>query len=226
MVREALAAAVSEAFATDLVDAACASATTSLPEGMVRVAADGRPVAGCNMAAQSPFAGFDTIQDTYLEYMALLDAPARLEFTRERANYKPGLGVPSFDQGPGDIAVLTSIYEIIHKLNHMLLVGLFYGTQEELGTSDNILILNVFTGDAVGIARTAIDNVSTSDSTSCLLHSALRALLQAYLQPRPRGQGVACAVRGFCLAVRFCVQLDRGCSLVRVGQCNCHSYCS
>jgi hypothetical protein len=74
--------------------------------------------------------------------------------------------------------VFTVIYEIIRKLNHMLLVGSFYGTQEELGTS---CILNAFTGDAVGIARTAIDNAPTSDSTSYHLHSALRALLQAYL---------------------------------------------
>jgi hypothetical protein len=77
------------------------------------------------MAEPSPFAGFDTIQDAYLEYLALSDAPARLAFTRERANYKPVLGVLPFDQGPGDITVFTAIYEIIRKLNHMFLVAAF-----------------------------------------------------------------------------------------------------
>jgi hypothetical protein len=133
VVREALAAVASEALAEDLAGAACAVATVPLPSGRVRVAVDGGPAAGSNMAPPSPFAGFDTIQDAYLEYLALADAPARLAFTREHANYKTVLGVPPFDQGPGDIAVFTVIYEIIRKLNHMLLVGSFYGTQEELG---------------------------------------------------------------------------------------------
>ncbi len=41
------------------------------------------------------------------------------------------LDVQPFAQGPDDIAVFATIYEIICKLTHMLLVGLFYGTQEE-----------------------------------------------------------------------------------------------
>jgi hypothetical protein len=69
--------------------------------------------------------------------------------------YKPVLGVPPFAQGPGDIVVFAAIYENIRKLNHMLLVGSFYSTQEKLGTSCN---LNTFTGDAVGIARSAIED--------------------------------------------------------------------
>jgi hypothetical protein len=62
----------------------------------------------------------------------------------------------------------------------MLLVCLFYSTLEELGT---LCILNTFTGDAVEIARTTIEDVSVLDATFYRLHSALRALLQAYLPP-------------------------------------------
>jgi len=71
----------------------------------------------------------------YQDYRALLDDNARLTFLKERVSYRPVLGVPPFGQGPGDIAVFAYIYEIIHKLNHMLLVGSYYGDQEDLGTS-------------------------------------------------------------------------------------------
>ena len=64
-----------------------------------------------------------------------MDDNARLTFLKERVSYRPVLGVPPFGQGPGDIAVLADIYEIIHKLNHMLLVGSYYDDQEDLGTS-------------------------------------------------------------------------------------------
>jgi hypothetical protein len=63
--------------------------------------------------------------------------------------------------------VFAAIYEIIHKLNHMLFVCHFYGTQEELGTS---CILNAFTGDTVEITRTAIEDASASDATFYRLH--------------------------------------------------------
>ena len=58
-------------------------------------------------------------------------------FIGDRKTYWPVLGVPPFDQGPGDIAMFAAIYEIIHKLNHMLLVCSYYGTQEDLGTLCN-----------------------------------------------------------------------------------------
>ncbi len=112
----------------------------------------------------------------YQDYEALTDVQAQ-QFLRD----KPVLVVQPFAQGPVDIAVFATIYEFIHKLNHMLLVGLFYGTQEELGTS---CILNTFTGDAVGITHTVIEDASASDATFYRLHSALCDLLQAYLQPR------------------------------------------
>jgi hypothetical protein len=123
--------------------------------------------------------GFEQLMIAYHDYIAL-DAALRGPFCRERAAFKPVLGVPPFAQGPGDFAVFNDIYEVIRKLNHMLLVGRFFGTQEELGTS---CILNAFTGDAVEIARTAIEDAPASDATIYRLHSALRALLQAYLQP-------------------------------------------
>ena len=80
------------------------------------------------------------------------------------------LGVLPFAQGPDDIAVFATIYEFIHKLNHIILVGSFYGIQEELGTS---CILNTFTGDTVGIVHTVIEDDSALDATFYRLHSAL-----------------------------------------------------
>jgi hypothetical protein len=130
------------------------------------------------MTVAANFAGFDPLVRRYQDYLALADPQP---FLRDRPSYKPLLGVTAFAQCPVDIAVFAAIYEIICKLNHMLLVCRFYGTQEELGTS---CILNAFTGDAVEITRTAIEDVPASDATFYRLHSALSALLQAYLQPR------------------------------------------
>ena len=87
------------------------------------------------------------------------------------------LGAQPFAQGPGDIAVFAVIYEVIQKLHHMLLVGRFYGTQEELGALGTSCILNTFctcTGDTVGIAHTSIEDAPASDATIYRLHSALR----------------------------------------------------
>jgi hypothetical protein len=78
------------------------------------------------------------------------------------------------------VAVFASIYEIIHKLNHMLLVCLYFGPQEDLGT---VCILNAFTANA-DKTRTALEDASVLDALSYHLHNALRALLQAYLPPQ------------------------------------------
>ena len=150
----------------------------------------------------------------YQDYLAMADAQARTAFTRQRLSYRTVLGVPPFVtvQGPVDIAVFAAIYEIIRKLNHMLLVGRFYGAQEELGTGTSC-ILNAFAGDAVGIARTAIEDAPASDATFYRLHSAF-ARSPAGLFTATRGQGVACAVCEFCFAARLCARLDGSCSLV------------
>jgi hypothetical protein len=62
---------------------------------------------------------------------------------------------------------------MIRKLNHMLMVGRCYDTQEDLGTS---CILIVFMEDAVAIARTVIDDVSVSCQAHYCLYSALAVL--------------------------------------------------
>jgi hypothetical protein len=59
----------------------------------------------------------------YHKYIAL-DVVLQVMFCKECAVFKPVLGVLPFDQGPGNIAVFTDIYEVIHKSNHILLVGL------------------------------------------------------------------------------------------------------
>ena len=74
-----------------------------------------------------PVRGFDQLMLAYLEYIALSDAQTRVAFCNEHAAFKPVLGFPPFAQGPGNMAVCTVIYEVIRKLNHILLVGCFYG---------------------------------------------------------------------------------------------------
>ena len=168
------------------------------------------------MAAAANFGGFNTLMRGYQDYLAMADAQTRTTFTRDCLTYKPVLGVPPFAQGPGYIAVFAAIYEILRKLNHMHLVGRFYGTQEELvGTS---CILNAFTGDAVGIARTTIEDRPASDAT-------FYATFFAGLFTAKHSQGVSCALQGFCLVARLYVRLDGSCALVRAGQCDCRSYC-
>ncbi len=62
------------------------------------------------------------------------------------------------------------IYEIIRKLNHMLLVCSYHGRQEDLGTA---CILSAFTEDTDKIVRTDIDDANVLDATSYSLHSTL-----------------------------------------------------
>jgi hypothetical protein len=133
--------------------------------------------AAVDMTATANFVGFNTLIRAYQDYLAM-DAQARVTSIRDSLSYKPVLGARPFAQGPGDIAVFYTIYEIIHKLNHKLLIGRFFCTQEELGTS---CILNSFTGVSVEIARTTIKDEPVLDATFYCLHSAFLSLLQAFL---------------------------------------------
>ena len=104
----------------------------------------------------------------YQDCRDLEDEATSVAFIGDRKTYLPVLGVPPFDQGPGDIAMFAAIYEIIHKLNHMLLVGSYHCPQEDLGTA---CILSAFTEDTDKIARTDIDDAHVLDDTSYSLHS-------------------------------------------------------
>ena len=53
--------------------------------------------------------------------------------------------------------VSATMHEMTRKLAHMLLVGRYYGPQEDLGIS---CILIAFPEDAVVIARTVIDHTN------------------------------------------------------------------
>jgi hypothetical protein len=121
------------------------------------------------MAAAANFAGFDMLLITYQEYYTL-EEESLLEFLGQRRTYLPVLGVPPVGQGPGDMAAFAAIYEIICKLNHMLLVGRYFGPQEDLGT---VCILNAFTADTDKIARTSLEDAPASDARSYRLHGAL-----------------------------------------------------
>jgi hypothetical protein len=87
---------------------AAASATGEVRAGTGDVVGGG-PAAG-SMAVAVPFAGFDTLMRRYQEYRALEDPQP---FLRDRASYKPVLGIQAFTQGQGDIAVFATIYEIM-----------------------------------------------------------------------------------------------------------------
>ena len=58
--------------------------------------------------------------------------------------------------------MFAAIYEIIHKLNHMLLVGSYFCPQEDLGT---LCILSAFTEDTDKIEHTVIDDALVSDGS-------------------------------------------------------------
>ena len=129
--------------------------------------------AAVSVASPTNFAGFDMLGQGYQDYLALPDASARRAFLVDRKSYRPVVGVPPLGQGPGDIAVFAAMHEMTCKLNHMLFVGCYYDTQEDLGIS---CILSVFTEDVVAIARTAIDDAPASGQAHYRLHSALSAL--------------------------------------------------
>ena len=124
--------------------------------------------------------GFPQLEAAYLAFVAL-DADARAQYTRDRASWKPPPPSVVCSLAPGDLAVFAQAYEIIRKLTSTLLIGRFFGAQEELG---NACILNYFIGDAANIARTAIDDAPASTNRVYRLHSALHAILRAYLPPR------------------------------------------
>ena len=130
------------------------------------------------MAALLP--GFAQLNEGYTHFIGLGEAEQRAHL-QERKSYKPVLGVASFSLGPGDIATFAAIYEIVRKIAYILLVGRFFGTQEDLGLS---FILSAFLEDAVAMVRTAIDDTPASTQDMYRLQAVLRALLLAYLPPR------------------------------------------
>ena len=123
--------------------------------------------------------GLDQLVIAHNQFQGL-EPNAQAEWMRKRRSYKPVVG-PSFSQAPGNIDVLAKVYEIVRKLADLLSSGRFFGAQEDLGVA---CILSAFDGDAVAVARTAIDDAPPSDQATYRLHAALRALLMAYLPPR------------------------------------------
>jgi hypothetical protein len=71
------------------------------------------------------------------------------------------------------MTVFVAFYEIILKINHMLLVGSYFCPQEDLGT---MCILSAFTEDTDKIAHTALEDAPVSEHQSYHLHSPFRAL--------------------------------------------------
>jgi hypothetical protein len=121
-----------------------AAAAAPLPPGRVRAVKGGITVSEStagSMSAVANLAGFAMLLDAYLGYYSL-DESSRVEFLGEHRTYMPVLGVPPLGQGPGDMAAFATIYEIIRKFNHMILVCRYFelfGPQEDL---DTLCILN------------------------------------------------------------------------------------
>jgi hypothetical protein len=132
-----------------------------------------------NNVAVAPMPGLDSLLTSYTEYMAL-DAQAQRTWLDVRKSWKPPSVTPCL-QGPGSLDTFAAVYEVVLKLSENLSAGRFYGSQEDLGRAH---ILSAFAGDAIVIARNAIADAEASDQTAYRLHTALRALLQAYLPPR------------------------------------------
>ena len=128
---------------------------------------------------QSPMPGLDSLLTTYAAFVAL-DAPEQRTWLDARKSWKPPSVTPCL-QGPGSLDTFAAVYEVVLKLAENLSAGRFYGSQEDLGRAH---ILSAFAGDAIVIARNAIADAEASDQTAYRLHTALRALLQAYLPPR------------------------------------------
>ena len=102
------------------------------------------------MAALPP--GFAQLNEAYFYFIGLGEDAQRVHL-QDRKSYKPVLGVAPFSAGPGDIAIFAAIYEVVRKLAYILLVGRFFGTQEDLGLS---FILSAFIEDAAAMVCTAI----------------------------------------------------------------------
>jgi hypothetical protein len=191
-----------------------------LPRGRVRVvvggSSGGGPAAGSavgglaagNMTSEANCAGIDALLHPHLTHHTM-PAAEGLEFIRDRRTYQPVLDVSPFGQGPGDIAVFAVIYEIICKITHMLLVGSYFGPQEDLGT---MCILSAFTEDTDKMTRTALEDASVSNDRSYHLHTVLRLSSPAGLFTATIGKRVEEAVRGFGLAACLFAQLDGSCS--------------
>ena len=101
--------------------------------------------------------GLDQLISAHNHFQGL-EANAQTVWINERRTFKPVVG-PSFSQAPGTIDVFAMVYAIVRKLADLLSSGRFFGAQEDLGVA---CILSAFDGDAVAVARTAIDDAPPS----------------------------------------------------------------
>jgi hypothetical protein len=132
----------------------------------------GEPAEGI-MATAANVAGLELLIRAHVTYRAMT-LEEGVVFTKDLTTYLPVLDVSPFGQGPDDMASFASIYEIIRKLTHMLLVGGYFSPQEDLGA---MCILSAFTEDADKIASTALDDATTSQRmpglANCILFCEL-----------------------------------------------------
>jgi hypothetical protein len=141
-----------------------------------RVGAAGGPAQG-RAVALLPM--FQPLHDAYIAYTAL-EAEEEERYLNARRSWKPQAAVPC-GLAPGDLVAFAQVYEIIRKLAATLMIGRFFGPQEDLGIE---LISRAFTGDAETYVQTAINVAPPSDDRVYRLSSVLSAVLRAYLPPR------------------------------------------
>jgi hypothetical protein len=143
-----------------------------------RAGAGGGPVqvrAGAGLQTEV----FLPLNEAYTAYMDM-DADDRGRYIDARRSWKPHAASPC-GLAPSDISAFALVYEIIRKLAATLMIGRFFGPQEDLGIE---LLNHAFTGDAETIAQTAITQAQPSNDRVYRLSSVLRAILRAYLPPR------------------------------------------
>ena len=89
---------------------------------------------------------------------ALANDAARAAFLRERVGFKPTLA-ETFKEGPGDLGVFARLFDVVLRVATTCMVGRLYGPSEDLGIAN---FLGAFEGDALALARTALDDTAAS----------------------------------------------------------------
>jgi hypothetical protein len=114
----------------------------------------------------------NAMRDGYLAHLALANADARVADLRECVSFKPAQVEP-FKTGPGAFMVFEDMLDRCIKLATTITVARYYEGNEELGGT---YFLIVFTGDAAGLAHTALADTPPSDHGTFRLHGALLGL--------------------------------------------------
>ncbi len=126
--------------------------------------------AAAGMAQQGPFTTFNSMLAAYVVYTNLPDEE-REAFFRARASFKH-TQTEMLKDGPGDLTVLGQALQAVLRVATAITVTRYFGPNEELGIA---LLLSVFDGDALSLARTSL--ADTPPSPPCPVASLTRGIV-------------------------------------------------